>query len=542
MNILSIKPDGHDTAASILTDDGRIFSAEEERFNRIKHSGGKFPSNAISYCLKNAGLKIQEIDFVGIASEPKVFRSRDMLVFTKNSLPHMWKPYYTAGFFYRTFSSMGIPKMTERLVKKHFGYCPPIRCVEHHLAHASSAFRMSGFNRANIITLDGEAELISAMLAVGNGTEIEVIKRIHLPHSLGHLYSTITEKLGFEPNEGEGKVMGLAAYGKPALDFSNILKVNGGGFTVDYKKLEGFPRRLKGEELTKEHKNVAASLQKAVTEAFIELARYMRELTGYRNLCLAGGVVLNADANGKLLRSGLVDDIFIQPAASDPGTTLGACLHIAKKNAKMEHNYLGPRWANEKIEKILKQFKVRYRTVSGIEQYVGEELLPKGKIVGWFQGRMELGPRALGNRSILADPRNSKMKDELNNRVKHREPWRPFAPSVLEEKADKYFIKNHHSPYMILMFDTYPEKSGEIPAAIHVDGTARTQTVSRKTNPKYHGLIRAFYRETGVPVIVNTSFNLAGEPIVCSPQDAIRTFYGSGMDYLAIGNYLLSKN
>jgi carbamoyltransferase len=527
MIVLGINADGHhDPASTIIGNKGIIASVEEERFNRIKHSIGYAPIKSTEHCLKEAGVEMSDVDYIAYPFKPELYM----------------KPNFKEGTTWFARSRRGYRRCFDwqKIFEKNFGKLPKIKYIEHHIAHARSSFNLSGFSKSNIITIDGSGEYTTMLLAAGNGTKIEKIKEIHLPNSLGYLYSHITEVLGFEKNDGEGKVMGLAAYGKPVIDFSKIIEVKKGDLKVNIKNAD-FPKRKKGEPLNELHKNIAASLQESLTDSVMSLLEYLQGITGYKNLCLAGGVALNADMNGKLLRSDLVKDIFIQPAANDPGSTIGAALDVLGKRFRMTHNYFGPQYTEEEILKVLKEYKIKYDRISDISGYVGGELLPKGKIVGWFQGRLELGPRALGDRSILADPSDPGMKDKVNNEVKHREPWRPFAPSMLAERAHKYLEDIHDAPYMIIMFKVKDEKADEISSAIHVDNTARPQTVKRNINKRYYDMIKSFEKAKGVPVVMNTSFNLAGEPMVCSPKDAIRTFYSSGMDYLALGDYLIKK-
>jgi carbamoyltransferase len=433
-----------------------------------------------------------------------------------------------------------IAKVGLNHIKRKYGFLPKVRFIEHHISHAASAFRCSGFKKANIITIDGIGGLTSISLKVGNGKEMEIIKDIMFPNSLGALYSTVTEILGFKPGNDEGKIQALASYGKPIVDFSDAVKTKKGDFKLDLDRLTvKFPMMNKNP-LTEQHKNIAASLQEILEKSVLNLVEYLYEITGYKQLCLAGGVALNSTMNGVLLQSDFVDDIFIQPAAGDNGAILGAALELANSKIKMEHVYWGPQYSNEQIEKELKECKLKYEFYDDICG-VTSELLAKGKICGWHQGRCELGARALGNRSILADPSDPKMKDKINNEVKHREPWRPFAPSILAESTDDYLVGNYPTPFMILCFRIKDEKVNELISSLHIDKTARPQNVVKSVNPKFYELIKDFGKETGIPAVLNTSFNIQGEPIVCSPRDSIRTFMGTGLDYLAIGDFLVKK-
>lgn len=540
MNILGIKPYGHDPAASIVVDDKIVAAVEEERFVRVKHALNFFPFYSIIYCLNEANLSMKDIDYVTLPINPKLYINSKLLKMVGLSLPYYLRPKNALMLAMREFTKyVRYIRTWEIEFKRYFGVVPKVRYVEHHLAHACSAYYLSGFKKSNIITIDGAGEVVSTLLAVGKGKEIEKIKEIYLPHSLGLLYVKITELLGFKSYDEEGKVMGLAAYGKPIIDFSPIIKIGEGNYKVDYDKLK-FKPRLRDEPLNNLHKNIAASIQSALGKTVTTLAEYLYDLTGIKNLCLAGGVSLNADMNKILLGSDFCEKIFIQPAAHDPGSALGAALYNTDCRFELDSAALGPKFSNEDIKPVLDESKITYEKIDDISGYVGEELLPEGKIVGWFQGRMEFGPRALGSRSILADPSNPDTKDNVNNSVKHREPWRPFAPSILFEHRKRYFSNGHKSPFMILTFDLANHQE-ELISAAHVDNTVRPQTVDKNSLLKYHRLINKFYKVNGVPAVLNTSFNVAGEPIVCNPRDALRTFYGSGLDYLAIGDYLISK-
>ncbi len=437
-------------------------------------------------------------------------------------------------------------KRSLQAFQKIFNISPDIKVeyVEHHLAHVASAYFCSPFKKAIIISMDGEGEYVSTLLAVAKNGEIEKLKEFDAPNSLGLFYSAITAYLGFRPNSDEGKVMGLAAYGDPdKIDLSKMLEINYGSYKVNWKEIRKLPKRkfdtkqIHNDEFGRD---LAAALQKRLEEAALSLLEYLYDHTGYKKLCLAGGVALNCVMNSVLLQSEFVKDIFIQPAAGDAGTSLGAALYILGKHVEFKGNYFGPEYSNESIKHELDEAKLNYEYVEDIEKRT-TELIAQGKIVGWFQGKVEWGPRALGNRSILADPSDPEMKDKINYYVKHREPWRPFAPSMLEEAKDKYLENAYTSPYMILSFFVRENKVSEMISAIHVDRSARVQTVSKEYNKKYYKLIKEFKKLTGIPVVLNTSFNVAGEPIVCSPKDALGTFFKSGMDYLAIGNYLVRK-
>jgi carbamoyltransferase len=537
------------TAAAVVRDGRLVAAAEEERFNRIKQAPRMPPVQSAGYCLQSAGLTAADIDYVavGFAAPTRyaflraIGTLRDLefenFLYTFPSLGE----YLIQQYKLRRDLEEAIPGITGR----------PWVYVRHHVAHAASALYTSGFAEANVLTIDGNGEDDSALLGVAEGGKLRVLGRKLAPESLGGLYSNATHQLGFVRHVEEGKTMGLAAYGEPVVEFAG-LRVGSDSYDMDRRFLVsgfweglGAPRRA-GEEINDGDRDFAASIQNALEEAGMALARGLHQTTGKRALCLAGGVVLNCDMNAKILGLDCVDEVFIQPAAHDAGTALGAALEVAGRHGDptdfvMEHAYWGPEYRNEEIQAFLDEAKVAYTRPPDIEQAVAERLAA-GDIVGWFQGRMEIGPRALGGRSILANPAMPEMKDKVNAEVKHREGWRPFAPSMLEEEAPNLVFDSHPSPFMLLTFTVKPEWREGLSAAMHVDDTVRSQTVSRKTNPRYHGMISKFQSLTGVPAVLNTSFNDRGEPIVMSPQDAVRCFYSTGLDQLAIGDFLVSKN
>jgi carbamoyltransferase len=459
-----------------------------------------------------------------------------------------------------------------RKIIKKIGFKAKILFVDHHLSHSGAAFLCSPFENAAIITIDGVGEYTTTRISLGKGNQIIPLREIQFPHSLGLLYSTFTAFLGFEVNEGEFKVMGLAPYGKPTYyeKIKKLIQIKDYGsfklnmkyfaytysermFSNEFIKLFGKPRKP-NSEITERDKDLAASLQKILEEVIIKIAKHTKEITGQENLCIAGGVALNSVANGALLREKIFKNIFVQPASTDAGSAIGAALYFyncylnKKRCYEMKTDYLGPEYKNEEIIQILNEYSIKgikyefmdYKKL--IKKTAG--LLAENKIIGWFQGRMEFGPRALGNRSILANPNKKEMKDILNERVKHRESFRPFAPSVLEEYAKEYFKidnKNTRWPFMLFVFPVRKNKQSIISAVTHVDGTARIQTVSKENNSLYYDLIKEFYKIKKIPVVLNTSFNVRGEPIVMSPKDALETFLKTGMDYLVIGNYFISK-
>ncbi len=558
--ILGITGPGFNNGAALLRDGKLIAAAEEERFSRIKHRGKfSYPKEAIDFCLQYAGITFDEVEKVAVGWDSA---SNHYKYWAMESLKH--PPYtYRLPSIIKKARSVSQDSFFKQHKKKVVFY-------RHHLAHAASAYFVSGFKDANIITMDGYGETDATVLHHGkNQNRIDIQKVYNSNDSIGELYARFTDFLGFRLHSEEGKVMGLASYGDPVFPMEDIIQIKDGGYKVkQWNKIKEFlssltkkkeensylglylikkfnmAKRKKEEPLTKKHQNIAATIQNIQEQVLIHLAEAMYERTAVKKFCLAGGSNLNCVANGLLLDQNFCEDIFIQPASNDAGTAIGAAFleHAKEKSSKfvMEHPYWGPEFTHEEIKKVLIETKSKFTEYSDICG-TAAELLSKGKIVGWFQGRMEIGPRALGNRSILGNPTELKYKDIMNIKVKHREPWRPFAPSLLSEVAKDYLENSYPSPYMILSTRVKQEKWGEIPAVTHVDGTTRPHTVERKNNPKYYDLIKEFGKITGTPVVLNTSFNDKGEPIVCTPTDAIRTFKNTGMDYLAIGNFLVSK-
>lgn len=542
MIILGIThPISWNNAACLLVDGRLIAMGEEERFNRIKHSPRMFPKLSIDYCLKTAGITMRDVDYVAVGFDKALKTAVGILgsdnLFTDLNQAATW---IIEG------------KKYEKLISFDGFKKNNIIFVNHHLAHAAGAYYPSGFDQSNFISLDGSGGTESGSLGFAEGTNIQILKHISNRGSWGLLYELVTAKLGFRRHSDEGKVMGLAAYGLPdpgglpCVDWSGEIPV------IDPEKrksfIESIPTRHKDDEITDYHKNLAATLQDTLERAAINMARWLYEQTGVRKLVLSGGTALNCSMNGKLAQLPFVDEIFIQPAAHDAGTALGAAIEVyVEKTGKkpdwiMDHAYWGPEYSNDEIESALKAFHdITYKKTDDICRDTAK-LLTDGKIVGWFQGRLEIGPRALGNRSILADPTKADAKDRMNNQVKHREPWRPFAPSLLAEETLRYFAVPVKSPFMILAYDVLEDKTNEIPAAIHIDNTARPQTVTECTNPRYYKLIKEFKELSGVPVVLNTSFNVDKQPIVNTPYEAIDTFINCGMDALAIGDYLVIKS
>ncbi|NOY78452.1 MAG: carbamoyltransferase [Calditrichaeota bacterium] len=558
MTILGISAFYHDSAAALVRDGQLVAAAQEERFTRKKHDFS-FPIHAARFCLTQAGLEPNDLDAVAYYEKPFVKFERILLTYL-GTFPRSFHSYTKAMPLWLK-QKLWIP----HLIRKELDYDGPIYFTEHHQSHAAAAFLVSPFEEAAILTLDGVGEWATATMGTGRGSRIKIHKEIHFPHSLGLFYSALTYYLGFRVNSAEYKVMGLAPYGEPELldKMRELIRFEPDGgfalnmryFSFDYgltmtnrhfEHLFGQPRRRPEEELTDFHKAVAASGQKMLEEVMLNAARALKTETGQKRVCLAGGVALNSVANGRLLREGIFEELFIQPAASDAGSAAGAAFFVANqllgepRRFEMTHAYWGTPEETGKTRAFLKQNAIPCTELSEPELLKQTaRLLAEGKIVGWFQGRSEFGPRALGNRSILADPRRAEMKDTINARVKFREAFRPFAPSVLEEKARDYFDLDRPSPFMLLVARVKQPEA--IPAVTHVDGTARLQTVSEKQNPRYYRLLQAFENQTGVPVLLNTSFNVRGEPIVDTPKEAFACFMRTGLDALVLGNFLLLK-
>ncbi|TMH17109.1 MAG: hypothetical protein E6H70_07870 [Betaproteobacteria bacterium] len=591
MRILGISAFYHDSAAALIEDGQIVAAAQEERFSRKKHDA-RFPANAIRYCLTERGTGLRGVDRVVFYDKP--FLKFERLVETYLTFaPRGFKSFRMAMplWLREKLFLKGLLKDELGKLEGRDGWNEKLLFSEHHLSHAASAFFPSPFEEAVVLTMDGVGEWATTSAAIGKGSNLEVHKEIHFPHSLGFLYSAFTYYTGFKVNSGEYKLMGLAPYGVPRykdrilehlidvkadgsfrLDLSYFNYCTGLTMTSDrfHKLFGGHPRR-QDELLTDYHMDLAASIQAVTDEIVLRLTRSLRKETGIRNLCLAGGVALNCVANGKVLRDGGFEQIYIQPAAGDAGGALGAALvgyHMQLGQERrvngdaMQGAYLGPAFSQPEIEERLKKCGARFELLEDTALIAScAEDLAQGKALAWFQGRMEFGPRALGNRSILGDPRSPTMQKMLNLKVKYRESFRPFAPSVLRERVNDWFEMDSDSPYMLLVADvvksrrremTAEEKQlfgidklnvprSDIPAVTHVDYSARIQTVHEDTNPRYYALLSAFERKTGCPVIVNTSFNVRGEPIVCTPEDAFRCFMGNELDVLAVGNCYLRK-
>jgi len=559
MYILGISAFYHDSAAALLKDGEIVAAAQEERFSRKKHDPD-FPINAINNCLSSEGISAKELDYVGFYEKPFIKFERILYSY----LATFPKSYFS--FLMATPLWLKEKLWIPSLIQKRLDYKGEILMIEHHLSHAGSSFLVSPFKESAILTIDGVGEWSTAAYGVGKENRIELLQEMRFPHSLGLLYSAFTYYLGFKVNSAEYKVMGLAPYGEPAfydlimkelvdLKEDGSFKLNMRYFPYDYglkmtnsrfDKLFGPPRRAPESEIKKIHEDVAASLQKVTEEIVLRMANYLYKETGLKNLCLAGGVALNCLANSKILKETPFKELFIQPGSSDAGGAVGVAAYIYytllnnQRSFVWKDAYLGPEYSNTEIKDLLIRRGIPFKEYSRNEMLrLTAKLLSEQNIIGWFQGRMEFGPRSLGNRSILADPRKAENKDRVNQKIKYRESFRPFAPSVIWEKAKDYFEIDRESPFMLLAFQV---NSKEIPAVTHVDGSARLQTVKREDNDLFYDLLSEFYNLTGCPALLNTSFNLRGEPIVCTPEEAYLSFMRSGMDYLILGNFVLDKN
>lgn len=591
MNILGIiyhEDFGH-PAACLLQDGQLIALAEEERFVRVKQAKGYFPGESIRYCLEAGGIALSEVDYIAFGWDARKYPWRYTQFLGRTFLQNR---------FFRKRTSVSSPTLKKRkalgsaifsglkdILATHpnnlhqnivFGLraagfteeqIPPIIYIGHHLAHAATAFYCSGWEESAILVYDGHGEENTITIWKGKDQKISPLHQLNIPHSLGWFYSLFTEYLGWSPNEGEVKLMGLAPYGEASQPIQRLIEEilqirpegvwlnpdymffsnrSYGQFYSDLLVEKLGPPRGRDEPISQHHKNIAAAVQRRLEEAGLHLARLALEKAGSKNLCLAGGVALNCKMNGHIQQAGLAQQLFVQPLSYDAGVALGAAMVLSQQKGvdcrfEMKHLFYGPEYAPIAIEAVLLRSKVAFRKIDNI---AGEtaKLLAEGKIVGWFQGRMEAGPRALGGRSILADPRRIKSAEQVNNAVKFRENWRPFALSILEEHSEPFLENACPSPFMIMAFPTRTETQGQISGAMHLaDLSTRPQTVNAAVQPLYHAMISDFFARTGVPAVLNTSFNIKGEPIVCAPTDALRCFYGTGMDALMIGPYLIEK-
>ena len=592
ISILGISAFYHDSAAAIIIDGKIVAAAQEERFTRKKHDSS-YPHNAIEFVLKFAKLKISQLDYIVFYEKP--FLKFERLLETYVALAPKGFKQFTKAMPLWLKEKLYQKKLLLNLLKNHDSNVVDenkLHFSEHHMSHAASAFFPSPFEEAIVLTADGVGEWATTTVAIGKGNDLSIKKEIHFPHSLGLLYSAFTYYTGFKVNSGEYKLMGLAPYGQPKyvdLIKDNLIDIKEDGsfrlsqeyfnyttgLTMTNSKFDNLfgkpPRDSKKDKITQFHMDIAASIQKVTEEVMLTLVESLKKDHNIKNLCLAGGVALNCVANGKILEKNIFDKIWIQPAAGDAGGSLGAALALwhleLKKNRKVDNNnmqgsYLGPTYSQEEIEAELKKINANFKILDD-DEIVDKtaESLKNGDVVGWFQGRMEFGPRALGGRSILGDPRSPTMQKNLNLKVKYRESFRPFAPSVLREDVDKWFKINEDSPYMLLVAEVLDDKKikmtdkeknlfgidklnikrSDIPAVTHVDYSARIQTVHNETNPKYYSLIKKFKEKTNCSVLINTSFNVRGEPIVNTPSDAFNCFMGTEMDKLVIGNCFLDK-
>lgn len=594
MNILGISAYYHDSAACLVVNGDIVSAAQEERFTRKKHDS-EFPINAINYCLTEAKLAASDIDYVVFYDKP--FLKFERLFETYLAFaPRGFKSFATSLPVWvkdKLFQKTLIIDALKDNLGKDTEWSERLLFSEHHLSHAASAFFPSPFEDAAVLTMDGVGEWATTSLAIGHGNKLTVQNEIHFPHSLGLLYSAITYYIGFKVNSGEYKVMGLAPYGEPK--YADLIKKHlidikeDGSFHLDmsyfnyctgltmtnekFDQLFGAPPRKPESSLTQREMDIAASIQAVTEEVVIKLARGIKKSTGLNNLCLAGGVALNCVANGKLLRENIFENIWIQPASGDAGGAVGAALaayylmlnqpRSVQAYDSMKGAYLGPEYSQTEIEQRLTSVGAKFEVVSDSDLLeLTAQALADGKAVGWHQGRMEFGPRSLGGRSIIADPRSPSVQKQLNLKVKYRESFRPFAPSILKEDVSEWFQIGTDSPYMLLVAEVAKDKQLEmtaeqqklfgieklnvprskIPAITHVDYSARIQTVHKETNPKYHALISKFKELTGCPVLVNTSFNVRGEPIVCTPEDAFNCLMGTDIEFLAVGNCIMRKD
>jgi carbamoyltransferase len=574
LNILGLNAYHGDAAAAIVVDGELVAAAEEERFTRIKHVAG-FPALAAAWCLDEAGVSARALDHIAVSRDPRANIGHDLLRTVRGGA--------SARYLKASLDKAAKPRdaknaLAAALEIESDALGGRVHDVEHHQAHVASAFFVSPFDEAAILSVDAFGDFVSTMTAVGHSTSYDVIDRVLFPHSLGIFYLALTQWLGFLHYGDEGKVMGLASYGDPAPNMrmmrdalqatDDLFALNLDYFTHDKEGVdmtwdEGAPRlgrifsdklveelgpgRDPGSELTTHHKDVAASLQLRLEEVYLHVIERLQRATGQRNLCLAGGVALNSVANGRIRDETPFEEIYVPPAASDSGSAIGAAYYVwnqelgRPRGFVMRHAFTGPEYGDTEISAAIDGAGLT------AERADDDALLPlvaeriaAGDVVGWFQGRMEFGPRALGHRSIVADPRRAEAKEALNARTKHRESFRPFAASILLEAADDWFLESGASPFMMVVYETRPERRREIPAVTHVDGTCRIQTVERDVDPRYYGLIEEFGRQTGVPILLNTSFN-ENEPIVMTPAEAIDTFEKTHLDMLVLGNYLLRR-
>lgn len=563
---------GYNPAACLVRDGELIAFSEEERFTRIKVAHGAFPIHAIRFCLKEGGIGFDGIDYIATGWDSGKYPSHMQAFFDRSRERYGDKGESTRAWEARVLATYD-PKNVIDAIRKNFaangydGKLPEIRFIEHHLSHAASTFFPSGMHHAAILTIDGSGEERTTCLFKGSGADIEEIDYYDIPDSLGWFYSAITQFCGFRHNMDEGKLMGLAPYGRRddrlRSFMDRVVPVENGRYRVDpqftyygeHLAGKGFAKKLadelgspryRGEDLTDFHRNLAWAVQDKLEEVGIMLAQQAMAKAGSRNLCVSGGVALNCKMNGVINQKAGVDELFVQPISADSGTALGAALWLYRELSgkrppfEQKHVYYGPDFSDDQIEEVLKQCKLSYTKSGDIARDVADRLAD-GKLVAWFQGRMENGPRALGHRSILAHPGYPDMKAKINAEVKHREMWRPFCPSILAEKRHEWLIDSDDAPYMIVAQQAIPEKIEKMPSVVHVDDSVRPQTVYESIEPLYYRLLRNFDALTDVPLVLNTSFNVMGEPIICTPMEAVRCFYSNGLDVMGIGSFLLEK-
>ena len=580
-NILGISAFYHDSAASLIIDGEIVNAVQEERFTRIKHDAS-FPSNSINWCLKDRDINFSDLDYIVFYDKPFLKFERLIETYLGHS-PSGFKSFSKSipiwikqKLFLKNYLNREFLKLDSNFNLNKLKFC------EHHLSHAASAFYPSPFKSAAILTMDGVGEWATTSIGLGYDDKIEIIREINYPHSLGLLYSAFTQFLGFKVNSGEYKVMGLAPYGKPIYKskiMDNLIDLkDDGSFRLNQKffdystglsminksfiELFNFETRKENQEITIDHMNVAASIQRVTEEVVLKISKEIKKITGEKNLCLAGGVALNCVANSKIKSLKLFDDIWVQPASGDAGGSIGSALAInylhlknkrkVLKQDSMKGAYLGPRWDIKEIENKLRSINCEFKYLE-MKELIKKSayLLSEGNIIGFFQGKMEFGPRALGNRSILADPRRKNMQKDLNLKIKFRESFRPFAPSILEEDLADWFNTKTKDPYMTFTSNVIKQDYSReildnnalsvIPSVTHVDGSSRIQTVKKETNKMFYELLKEFKKITDCPILINTSFNVRGEPIVNTPEDAFKCFMGTGLDYLVIENFLIDK-
>lgn len=550
MYTLGINAAFHDSAASLIKDGELIAAAEEERFTHVKHgkrptpfSAYELPYHAIDYCLKEAGIHLSEVDHIAYSFDPDINKIE--------VYPGLDDLYLSS---IRRAAKLLVSGYPHHLQKRFDGTTADDfewHFVDHHIAHAASALFVSPYQHAAVLTIDGRGENVGTTYYLGKGNQLEKLSEVLIPHSLGLLYEAVTAHLGFLHSSDEYKVMALASYGRPTYldEFSSLIHLRKNGkYTIDEYRLNLMfgPARKRNGPFTQKHFDIAHSLQKVLEATVLQLINWLYEATHEENLCMAGGVALNCVMNAVIRDKGPFKNIWVQPAAGDAGTALGAALWVDVQQRKtnersfvMEHAYWGPEYTDEEIEAFLKWTKVSYRRLNNVAKEAAQ-ILAQDKVIGWYQGRMEFGPRALGSRSILASPIHAEMQARLND-IKDREDFRPVAPVVLEEDAPEWFNDASYSPFMLFVYDVNDDKADNIPAVRHVDGTARIQTINQRQHPCYYALLKEFKKLTGVPVLVNTSFNTRGEPIVCTPRDAVECFWTSPFDALVIGSFLLGK-